>query len=422
MLGLKLFLIMLLIVFLNACSMLNTKSRLDRFLDGETYDAPAGVPQKVSGQPPQKTQQKPKAQLAAYTAEVAEQPVEDITDQPQHNNVKSFDFSHPKMGRHSKNKSLNSKVGQQAKDGSAENSSAIAIADELRCNADDNPKFAYRKRVAVLPMGLQQRMQAVDMPYIERDYAQELLQRFSRESLIPFDATSQYVPPAAGLRQLMSAEQVRTMAKSLDVQFLVVGQLLDLSFDQTNTHTIDLALGLKAWKNLARETYQRATDSYWRELHVVIELYDGPSGALIKRDMHRGGANHFVSTQQYSGLDSNRFWRSDYGQLLSNVLNQQAQLIERQVECMPMRAQVVSVNDGHIEINVGLDALLLPGDKLKLFHRAPTGQVRDSARAYRWQYFGEVTVAGVFPLRAVALLSEDLPRDIVREGDIVQAW
>jgi hypothetical protein len=155
---------------------------------------------------------------------------------------------------------------------------------------------------------------------------------------------------------------------------------------------------------------------------VELAVYDGPSGALIKQDIYSGGANQRINTDRYSGLDSNRFWQSDYGQLLSKVLNDQAQMVERSIECLPMRAQVVSANAGHIEINAGVDTLLMPGDKLKLFHRAPTGQVRDNENAYRWQYFGEVTVAGVFPMRAVAMLDENLPLDIIRPGDIVQAW
>lgn len=391
------------------CSMVTKKSRLDRFLDGEELETVV-VAKKSHKNPAEEVAKKRdnknsrKGDVQLTSLEVGSEVIPDIVVTDTHSNTSKR--------KNSKSKTKKSKKSEEI----------AVVPDELRCLAEDNVGFAYRKRVGVLPMGLEQRLDVVDAPFIERQYSQELVRRMRSDALLPFDASSYYVASSPAMRELLTPAQARATAKQLGVQFVVAGRLVDLSYDHTETYAVDLVLSAKAWKNLARETYQRATDSQWRELNVELAIYDGPTGALIKQDFYKGGANQRIETDRYSGLDSNRFWYSDYGQLLSKVLNEQAQMIERSIECLPMRAQVVSASDTHIEINAGIDTLLMPGDKLKLFHRAPTGQVRDNENAYRWQYFGEVTIAGVFPMKSVAMLDENLPIDVIRAGDIVQAW
>ncbi len=416
-------LVLCVVLLCGACSMVTGKTRLDKFLDGDNPEKTVVVkskPKKDTHAMAMGTQ-KGDVQLTSLVVEGgggddAQATIADIVVAKNNNPQDKYSASRSLSQKSAKNKQLK-------KDKEMAAAAALEEAEKpFRCHADDDPSFAYRKRVGVLPMGLEQRLDVVDVPFIERQYSQELVRRMRSDALLPFDASNHYVGGQYAFRELLSPEQARAMASQLGVQFLVAGRLVDLSFEPTQTYAIDLALSAAAWKTWAKETYERATDSQWRELNVELAVYDGPSGALIKQDIYKGGANQRINTDRYSGLDSNRFWQSDYGQLLSKVLNDQAKMVERSVECLPMRAQVLSVRDAHIEINAGVDTLLMPGDKLKLFHRAPTGQVRDNENAYRWQYFGEVTVAGVFPMRAVAMLDEDLPLDVIRAGDIVQAW
>lgn len=303
----------------------------------------------------------------------------------------------------------------------------IALEEaEARCLADNNPSFAYRKRIAVLPMALQNRQHAVDIPYVEREYPQVLAERLVDAGLLARDATAyhriQVHSQPSRLHSPLTSDQIRDTASRLNAQFLVTGRLVDLSFDKSKTHAIDLVTGLKPWKTLARQTYEGATGSYRRQLNIDVSVYDGPSGALIKRKRYRGEANHPVTAQRGYGLESNIFWQSDYGELMADVLDQQSEMISRALECLPMRAQISRVDDDVIEINAGVDSLLMPGDRLRIFHREPAGRDPMGVPKHRWKYYGGVTIMGVFPLKSIAVLDEDLAPDVIKLGDIVQAW
>ncbi|WP_394202825.1 flagella assembly protein FlgT middle domain-containing protein [Marinagarivorans algicola] len=310
-------------------------------------------------------------------------------------------------------------------------------ADTPRCLADAHPSFSYRKRVGVLPMILQHRQDAVDIPYVEREYAQALVRRLDQaDQLIPLDASNYHslniYSRQSRMHSPMSTELVRRTAKDLNVQFLVAGRLLDLSFDRTQTHAIDLVTSLQSWKRLGRQIYQRGTDSYWRQMHLELSIFDGPSGLLLKRQRYNAAANHVINGQRTHrsrrsglgevGLDTGYFWQSDYGQLMSRTLDEQATLINRTVECLPLRAQVSRVNGEMIEIDVGIDSRIMPGDRLRVFHKEPAGLDTQGMPSYRWQYYGAITIMGVFPLSSVAQLDKDLPIGIVSVGDIIQAW
>lgn len=414
----KVFLAVILLAIFSGCSVVGGKSTFDAFMDGDEY-SPAEL---RAIQQAQEAQEKKELEAKEKQALKEEQ----LLDESKGDAERQDDQP---SGLYSE-LSTQEDITDQASD--------IVLDDsEVRCLASDNPSFSYRKRIAVLPMVLQQRQDAVDIPYVEREYSQELVRRLDDVgSLISIDASAYHAlnthSRASRLHSPVTSELIRYTAKDLNAQFLVTGQLLDLSFDRTKTHAIDLVTSLRGWKDLGRQTYQGATGSYWRQMNLEISVFDGPSGALLKRKRYTGEANHFISAQRTHGsgrsgaggvgLDGQRFWQSDYGQLLSQTLDEQAKLITRSLECIPLRAQVSRVDADVIEINTGVDALLMPGDRMRIFHKEPAGRDPQGVPKHRWKYYGAVTIVGVFPLKAVAQLDEGLPPDIISVGDIVQAW
>lgn len=401
------FLTVLVIAFCGqACSVVSGKTKLERYLDGENPDV-----QKVI--------------IGADNEAIKDS--KQFTSNPKNNGAdkqyKAVLASHSV----SDNAQAVNTVAAIAESGIDETPELALEPAELRCLASDNVSFSYRKRVAVLPMTLVQRQDAVDIPYVEREMSQALSSHLSgQERLTPFDASSYHdLQPYSSRSRLskpLDPDLVRATAQDLNAQFVVAGKLLDLSFEKTNAHSIDLVTSLRGWKTLARETYQRATDSYWRRFNMELSLYDGPSGALIKRERYSGEANHPVNVERHQGLESHAFWQSDYGQLVDKTLNDQAMMISRALECLPMRAQVSRVDFDVVEINAGLDANLMPGDRLRIFHREPAGRDPQGVPKHRWKYYGGLTIKGVFPLKSIAVLDDGLAPDVIDLGDIVQAW
>ncbi|HEY7774279.1 MAG TPA: flagella assembly protein FlgT middle domain-containing protein [Marinagarivorans sp.] len=388
-------------LLLTGCSVFTGKSALDAFIDGDPY--PRGKIEQAANSSAQHT--------ALDNAENNKQSTGGLygylNEPAQDNTENRADDTEP------------APAVEAAPD-------IVMETSEMRCLAEHNPSFSYRKRVAVLPMELQDRQHAVDMPYVEREYPQVLTQKLNDAGLLAADATAyhrlQAHPSHSRLQAPFTPEQIRDTAADLNSQFLITGRLVDLSFDRTKAHAIDLLTGFKPWKKLARQTYEGATDSYWRQFNVELSVYDGPSGALIKRQRYRGEANHPVTVAQNYGMDTNVFWQSAYGELVDDLLDQQSDMVARALECLPLRAQVSRVDTDVIEINAGVDSRLMPGDRLRIFHREPAGRDPLGVPKHRWKYYGGVTIMGVFPLKSIAILDEDLAPDVIKLGDIVQAW
>ena len=381
-----------------SCGTLMSKSSLDAFLDGDSYTEEVVVKKEKKG--------KKESNIDSHDDDLYGFSRSDVT-----NSVTT---------------SEDTDVLVEPAPAMDEVSEIVLEEAEARCLAENNPSFSYRKRVAVLPMELQSRHHAVDIPYVEREYPQVLVERLGDAGLLASDATAYHRIQAhsqqSRLQSQFTSDQIRDTASRLNAQFLVTGRLVDLSFDKSKTHAIDLVTGFKPWKTLARQTYEGATGSYRRQLNIDLSVYDGPSGALIKRKRYRGEANHPVTAQRSYGLDSNIFWQSDYGELMADILDQQTEMISRALECLPMRAQISRVDDDVIEINAGVDSYLMPGDRLRIFHREPAGRDPMGVPKHRWKYYGGVTIMGVFPLKSIAVLDEDLTPDVIKLGDIVQAW
>lgn len=294
------------------------------------------------------------------------------------------------------------------------------------CMNGDDPRLAFRKRVGVMALGLQRREDAVDMPYIEEAYGKALIHRLDDERLIVVDATHFGVLYHSGdlhpARQSLHTDRVKQLADKLGVQFIVTGRLLDLSFARGNGHLLSPVGGINHWKSMAGALWQRTSGKYPRQFSAELSVYDGSSGMLIQRQQYSGEAPHEMIVSQGAGFGSYRFWQSQYGQLVSDQLAQQTQMVESALACLPMRSQVIAANGSTVEIKAGTEALLIPGDRLQLFHREGQRWSLDGTRTYKLKHVGSLTVTRVYPSGAMGTLDDARLIGLITPGDVVQAW
>jgi hypothetical protein len=304
--------------------------------------------------------------------------------------------------------------------------------DATACRSQSAASSRHRKRLAVMPMPLLRRVEAVDMPYIEQEYPRELAYRLAHSGkVIGLDATSappepSYYPlpqsPDSRLYAPLNDLQIRQLADRHNAQLLLVGRLLDLSFERETAHIGQVISAEKSFQELKRGLFQAWRDSYWRRFQVEVSLYDGASGALLNRGRFGGEAEHRVTPSLAPGFGSRGFWRSDYGVLLDKLLTEQVAAIEQAVTCIPLRATVVKVSGNRLEINAGQDAGLQLGDRFALFRRAPAGRDASGQLSYRWQRVSNIALTGVFPLKSTTELHLKEPVHSVKVGDMLQAY
>jgi len=315
---------------------------------------------------------------------------------------------------------------QQLEKAAAVTKEILAEKEELpRCHPSRNPQYAYRKRIALLPMELANPQDTVDLPGIERQYPNALLQRLDADKLITLNATQTQLTRAKASTQtdnaIMSAAQVKTLAKDLNAQFIISGKLLDLSFKQTDIRPLNLLSGIGGWKDMGQAIHQHSQGIYQRQFAAELNLFDGASGTLIESKQYRTHGEQNISVGAYD-LNSNAFWSSQYGMKVSWLLDQQAKMVEDALACLPLRGRITRINHDSIELDVGTEALIIPGDKLQVFKHRKVGWTADGNWSYKLQHLGAMTVTRAYPLGATGKLDKTSQLQELNPGDIVQAW
>jgi len=294
-----------------------------------------------------------------------------------------------------------------------------------RCHPSKNPQFAYRKRIALLPMELVNPQDTVDLPGVERQYPKALLQRLNADKLITLNATQTQLTRAKASTQtdnaIMSATQVKALAKDLNAQFIISGKLLDLSFKQNDIRPLHLLSGIGGWKDMGQAIHQHSQGLYERQFAAELNLFDGASGTLIESKQYRTRGEQNISVGAYD-LNSNAFWSSQYGMKVSWILDQQAKMVEDALACLPLRGRITRINHDSVELDVGTEALIIPGDKFQVFKHRKVGWTADGNWSYTLQHLGAMTITRAYPLGATGKLDKTSLLQELNPGDIVQAW
>ena len=95
-------------------------------------------------------------------------------------------------------------------------------------------------------------------------------------------------------------------------------------------------------------------------------------------------------------------------------------MIENSLACLPMRGQITRVGASTVELDVGTETLLIPGDKLQVFRREQAGWSSAGKWLYRLKHAGTLTITRSYPLGAIAKYNRGLFN--LSPGDVVQAW
>jgi hypothetical protein len=274
-------------------------------------------------------------------------------------------------------------------------------------------------------MELANPQETVDLPAIERQYPKALLQRLNADKLITVNATQTQLTRTKDRAQstsaVMPATQVKALAKDLNAQFIISGKLLDLSFKQADIKPLGLLTGISGWKDMGTAIHQQHKGLYERQFAAELNLFDGASGTIIESKQFRTSGEQNIRLGAYD-LNSNAFWSSKYGMRVSWLLDQQAKMVEDALACLPLRGHITRITHDSIELNVGTEAFIIPGDKLQVFKHRKVGWTADGKRAYQLQHLGAMTVTRAYPMGATGKLDKTALLHELNPGDIVQAW
>jgi len=158
------------------------------------------------------------------------------------------------------------------------------------------------------------------------------------------------------LNESLQEDKIKQLAMSLadisDSQYVLFSEINDLSFEQERTNH---------WQIWQQSTYPRVFD-------FTIYLYNGINGELVWQNNYQGNAVWEFTKRKTIDVASTRFWQSNYGNMISALLDTMVSDIDENLMCEPSEGKIVHVNGNQITINLGRHQGVKIGDEFSLLH------------------------------------------------------
>lgn len=158
------------------------------------------------------------------------------------------------------------------------------------------------------------------------------------------------------LNESMQYEKIKNVTMSLsdhtDTQFVMFAEISDMSLSQrTNSK-------LKFW--------QKAHVN--RQFKMTLYIYNGSNGELVFDKEYQNQALWSFNKRERVDITSNRFWLSEYGEMINSTLEKMIIDIDENMMCQPTRGKIVKVDGDSIIFNLGENQGVKVGDEFSLLH------------------------------------------------------
>lgn len=229
----------------------------------------------------------------------------------------------------------------------------------------------YKKSILLTKSHLNHREQANIGKIYELDAAviNQLNNKLSKQSnysngKLLLKNTTQFYRLNASFNERKIRQLAMALADTTDSQYIVFSEINDISFEQERSNS---------WKIWQQGTYPRSFD-------FTVYLYNGLSGEQIWQETYQNTAVWDFTKKENIDVHSTVFWQSDYGIMISSLLDTMVNDIDDNVMCEPSEGRIVQVKGNQITINLGRHHGVKIGDEFSLLHSSDF--VSDLGRSY----------------------------------------
>lgn len=231
---------------------------------------------------------------------------------------------------------------------------ADIFPQEKKCFALD-----FKKSVLITKSHLSQREQANIGEIYQLDSAvvnqlNQKLQSQSNYSIskVLLKNTTQFSRLNASFHEEKIKQLTMSLADNTDSQYVIYSEINDISFEQQRTNS---------WKVWQQGTYPRNFD-------FTLYLYNGTDGELVWQNNYRNTEIWKFNKRDSIDVNGAPFWQSDYGNMISSLLDTMVSDIDENIMCEPSEGKIVQVNGNKITINLGRHHGVKIGDEFSLLH------------------------------------------------------
>jgi hypothetical protein len=169
-------------------------------------------------------------------------------------------------------------------------------------------------------------------------------------------------------------------------QYILLPEIIDIS-PEPSTRTFGL------WENDPMRVFQ-----------FKLSLFHAISGEKVWSKQYSKSAEWEFSLQQTVNSNSDQFWRSEYGAMISTVLLNASQDIDQALNCRPLLGQVIAKQANRIILNIGRRNGIRVGDTLQLVLQQNIPDRLDNMRAIAGKSKATITIDQVTEESATAVL------------------
>lgn len=158
------------------------------------------------------------------------------------------------------------------------------------------------------------------------------------------------------LNNSLEQDEIRELAFSLsdstDSQYIIFSEIHDISFEEEVTNS---------WQFWQQNVHPRT-------FSFSLYIYSGFSGELIWQGDYQDSAPWDFNKRKTIDVNSLVFWQSEYGQMITKLLEKSTKDIDENVMCEPSKGKILQVNGNQIVINLGRNHGVKIGDEFTLLH------------------------------------------------------
>lgn len=158
------------------------------------------------------------------------------------------------------------------------------------------------------------------------------------------------------LNQTLAMEKLKSLTMSLasmtDSQYVLYSEVQDISMANNKNNN---------WQFWQDNIYQR-------QFNIALYIHDGSTGERILDELYQSSAPWQFNQRQQIDVSSQNFWLSEYGQQISQTLDNMVTDIDENMMCQPTQGRIVQVSGNSITFNLGKRHGVKVGDEFSLLH------------------------------------------------------
>lgn len=229
------------------------------------------------------------------------------------------------------------------------------VADRNKCLS-----AGYQKSVSILRFGIEHREQAsYGAIYDINESFSRLFYQSLRQNSHTFDGREfvnqniNFGGSSLPLRGNAAPTEIKQISKSTDSQYIIVGNITDLS---TLKPTV---------KGIAKLLDDELVD---RNFRLNIQVYDGLNGNILFEKTYAKVTKWEFAKHRIVDTNALKFWRSKFGNSLQLIIDEVLFDLDSNLQCKLVEGRVISVDGNEVNINIGRNNGLKIGDTFMIKH------------------------------------------------------